>query len=113
VPELVDAAGGEAVGATAGSHSARQEWTELSGLRPDLFVIMLCGCGVERTIAQLAALEAPQARGMLQRVPTWVLDGNSYTSRSGPRAVDGAERLQGAFAGREAHGMVRWRSDGG
>jgi hypothetical protein len=41
------------------------------------------------------------------------MDGNAYTSRSGPRIVDGAELLQGALQGREAGGMVRWRGDAG
>jgi hypothetical protein len=58
-------------------------------------------------------LAAPGARSTLRPVPTWVLDGNAYTSRSGPRVVDGAELLQGALEGREARGMVRWRSHGG
>jgi iron complex transport system substrate-binding protein len=113
VPELVEAAGGEDVGASAGSHSARRAWAELAGLRPDLFVIMLCGFGVERTLAELSALESPAARCTLQSAPVWIIDGNAYTSRSGPRIVDGAELLQGALEGREARGMVRWRSDAG
>ncbi len=113
VPELVEAAGGEDVGAAAGSHSARREWSELSGLRPDLVVIMLCGFGVERALAELAALQSPAARSVLRSVPVWVIDGNAYTSRSGPRIVDGAELLQGALEGREARGMRRWRCDAG
>ena len=112
VPEMVYAAGGEAVGATAGSHSSRRQWNELPGLRPDLLVIMLCGFGIERTLAELGAFETPPAPGTLGTLPVWVLDGNSYTSRSGPRVVDGTELLQGAFEGREARGMVRWRGHG-
>jgi iron complex transport system substrate-binding protein len=113
VPELVEAAGGEDVGASAGSHSPRRAWAELPGLRPDLFVIMLCGFGVERTLAELSALESPAARSTLRSAPVWIIDGSAYTSRSGPRIVDGAELLQGALEGREACGMVRWRSDAG
>jgi len=111
VPELVEAAGGDDVGAAAGSHSARREWSELSGLRPDFFVSMLCGFGVERSLAELSALQSPVARSILRSAPVWVIDGNAYTSRSGPRIVDGAELLQGAREGREAPGMRRWRSD--
>ncbi|MGH7579611.1 MAG: ABC transporter substrate-binding protein [Gemmatimonadales bacterium] len=112
VPEMVDAAGGTDVGATAGSHSARREWAELPVLRPDLLVVMLCGFGIERSLAELAALDSAPVRGVLETLPVWVLDGNSYTSRSGPRVVDGTELLRGAFEGREARGIVRWRSDG-
>jgi iron complex transport system substrate-binding protein len=113
VPELVEAAGGEDVGASAGSHSARWDWSELPGLRPDLLVIMLCGFGVERTLAELSALHSPAALSVLRSAPVWIIDGNAYTSRSGPRIVDGAELLQGALEGREAPGMVRWRNGAG
>jgi iron complex transport system substrate-binding protein len=72
---------------------------------------MLCGFGVERTLAELSALHSPAALSALRSTPVWIIDGNAYTSRSGPRIVDGAELLQGALEGREASGMVRWRSD--
>jgi len=113
VPELIETAGGRDVGAVPGGHSARKEWSELPGLRPDVLVIALCGFGVERASRELRALRLPEARAVLGSVPAWVLDGNSYTSRSGPRVVDGAELLRGALAGREAPGVVRWRGDGG
>ena len=112
VPEMVEAAGGQDVGADAGTHSARREWSELPGLRADCFVIMLCGFGVERALAELSALDSAAARSALGSTPVWVLDGNAYTSRSGPRVVDGVELLQGAFEGRESPGMVRWAGDG-
>jgi iron complex transport system substrate-binding protein len=111
VPEMVEAAGGEDVGASAGRHSARREWSELPGLRPDFLVIMLCGFGVERTLAELSALRSPAALSALRSAPVWIIDGNAYTSRSGPRIVDGAELLRGALEGRESRGMVRWRGD--
>jgi iron complex transport system substrate-binding protein len=118
VPQLVEAAGGQDVGARAGSHSARREWSDLAALRPDLAVVALCGFGVERALAELAGLESAAtlessaALGFLRSLPVWVLDGNSYTSRSGPRVVDGAELLRSALEGREAGALVRWRSDG-
>jgi iron complex transport system substrate-binding protein len=108
VPELVEAAGGEHVGAVAGAPSARWEWSRLEALRPDLLVIMLCGFGVERTVAELAALQSPEAASALGAAPVWIIDGNAFTSRPGPRVVDGAELLQGALVGREGRGMVRW-----
>jgi iron complex transport system substrate-binding protein len=111
VPQLVEAAGGYDVGAAAGSHSARREWAELQELSPDLFVIMLCGFGVERTMRELAGARQ-EVHAILHDKTTWVLDGNAYTSRSGPRVVDGAERLWEAFQGRQTSGMVRWERHG-
>lgn len=108
VPELVEAAGGSDVGAAAGGHSCRREWGEVAALRPDLVVVMLCGFGLPRSLAELAALTDPAALGVLGAVPTWVLDGNAYTSRSGPRIVDGAELLAGAFVGQAGTGIARW-----
>jgi iron complex transport system substrate-binding protein len=106
---LVAAAGGYDVGAHAGSHSARREWSELPALRPDHVVVMLCGLGTERARAELDALDHPEALALLGRVPTCILDGNQYTSRPGPRVVDGAERIRAALTGIPAEGVERWR----
>jgi iron complex transport system substrate-binding protein len=109
VPELVAAAGGEDVGARAGSHSARRDWTELPALRPDHVVVMLCGLGTERARAELDALDHPEALALMGRAPTWILDGNQYTSRPGPRVVDGADRIRAALTGVPAGEVERWR----
>jgi iron complex transport system substrate-binding protein len=110
VPELVEAAGGTDVGATPGSHSVRREWQEMAGLRPDLVVVMLCGFGLDRARSELAALAEPSALAMMDAVPTWIMDGNAYTSRSGPRIVDGAELLAGALRGQDTAGIARWHA---
>jgi iron complex transport system substrate-binding protein len=109
VPELVAAAGGEDVGARAGSHSTRREWAELAALRPDHVIVMLCGLSTERARAELDALDHPEALALLGRVPTWILDGNQYTSRPGPRVVDGAERMRAVLTGVPTGEVERWR----
>jgi iron complex transport system substrate-binding protein len=108
VPDLVAAAGGIDVGAEAGAHSVRTSWTEAARRRPDLIVVMLCGLGVERSRAELARLGEAEARALLGVCPVWVLDGNAFSSRPGPRLVDGAVRLQAAMAGAAMPGLVRW-----
>jgi iron complex transport system substrate-binding protein len=109
IPELVEAAGGEDVGARAGAPSMRTTWSEIAALRPDLVIVMLCGFGVERSLVELQALMHARVPRLLTDAPVWVVDGNAYTSRPGPRLVDGAERLQSAMLGRELDGLVRWR----
>lgn len=109
VPELVAAAGADDVGANPGAHSVQREWAELAALEPDLIFIMLCGFGVERASHDLDLLNDPVARRLLEATPVWVLDGNAYTSRPGPRVVDGAERMRAALEGRELPGLRRWR----
>ena len=113
VPEMVEAAGGHDAGAAAGIHSARREWREVSALAPDVVVVMLCGFGVERSRRELTALRDAEARALFASVPTWVLDGNAYTSRPGPRVVDGAELLHAAIHGHDAPGLSRWRANAG
>jgi iron complex transport system substrate-binding protein len=108
VPELVEAAGGRDAGAAPGSHSARWGWREAAELRPDLILVMLCGFGVERSRAELETI-GPDALALLGgSAPVWILDGNAYTSRPGPRLVDGAERIAAALEGREMPGLLRW-----
>jgi iron complex transport system substrate-binding protein len=109
VPDLVDAAGGTDVGARSGAHSARTTWEAAAALRPDLVVVMLCGFGLPRAQVELKRLAVPAAAQILESAPVWLLDGNAYTSRPGPRIVDGAERLQAAMEGVELPGLVRWR----
>ena len=58
---------------------------------------MLCGFGVERSLAELEVI-GPEARAALATAPVWILDGNAYTSRPGPRLVDGAERIAAAYS---------------
>jgi iron complex transport system substrate-binding protein len=108
VPELVAAAGGEDVGARVGSHSIRHSWHQLVELHPDYLIVMLCGFGIERARAELERLENPGALELLHRVPTWVIDGNAYTSRPGPRVVDGAARIRSILLDKPMAGVARW-----
>jgi iron complex transport system substrate-binding protein len=108
IPELVDLAGGQDVGARPGSHSAQSQWEDVQRLEPDHIVVMLCGFGVDRARTELESLGDPRALDLMRQVPTWIIDGNAYTSRPGPRVVDGAAQIQSAILGRERPGMERW-----
>jgi iron complex transport system substrate-binding protein len=108
VPELVAAAGGIDVGAVAGSHSTQRTWREVASLDPDLIIIMLCGFNLERARTELDNLSTTEAVEQLRARPTWIIDGNAYTSRPGPRVVDGAALIQRAFLGQAAPGLELW-----
>lgn len=108
VPEMVRAAGGIDIGAQPGDHSVQRCWSELRTMEPDLVVVMLCGMDVARAERELAALEDRDGLALLASVPVWIIDGNSYTSRPGPRLVNGAERLVSAMRGRPMSGLARW-----
>jgi iron complex transport system substrate-binding protein len=108
VPELVAAAGGTDVGAAPNSRSVRAEWADIGGLQPECLLIMLCGFGIARSRTELERLTQPDALELMSRVPTWILDGNAYTSRPGPRLVDGVSRMWSAFHDRPIAGVERW-----
>jgi iron complex transport system substrate-binding protein len=108
IPELVTLAGGDDVGARPGSHSAQRDWAEVEQLQPDHLFVMLCGFGIDRARTELESLENSQARDLMRRVPTWLIDGNAYTSRPGPRVVDGGAQIQAAILGQVHSKMERW-----
>jgi hypothetical protein len=54
-------------------------------------------------------LQDPEALKLLGKVPVSIIDGNAYTSRPGPRVVDGAQRIQWALAGRPSRDVERWQ----
>ena len=99
------------VGAAPGDHSHSRSWREVASLEPDLIVVALCGFGLERAVAEWKGFltggseEADHARRL--DVPVWAMDGNAFTSRPGPRTVDGAELIQRALLGQETPGLVR------
>jgi iron complex transport system substrate-binding protein len=109
VPDLVAAAGGVNAAAAPGEHSKVSSWRAAEALGPDLIAVMLCGFGLARAREELDRLDDPAALRALRSAPVWLLDGNAYTSRPGPRIVDGAERIQAAMAGAEPSGLERWR----
>ncbi len=112
VPELVGLAGGVDVGAAPGGGSVRAEWADIGRLQPDCLLIMLCGFRTARSRAELDRLTQPEALELMCQVPTWILDGNAYTSRPGPRLVDGASRMWSAFHDRPTAGVERWVTAG-
>jgi iron complex transport system substrate-binding protein len=109
VPELVAAAGGIDVGAAPATPSIHREWEELSRLQPDHILVALCGFGLERARVELETLTNSPAVELMARVPTWIIDGNAYTSRPGPRTVDGAARIASALQGRPLPGIEQWQ----
>jgi hypothetical protein len=73
---------------------------------------MLCGFGVERARAELDRIADPEALELMRRVPTWIIDGNAYTSRAGPRVVDGAGQIHAAITNGAFHGIQQWQPAG-
>jgi iron complex transport system substrate-binding protein len=86
IPDLVRAAGGDAVAASPGERSAPTTWAALSAARPDVVVVAPCGYHLDGAAEQaLASLDE------LPDVPVWAIDGDGLVVRPGPRLVDGVE----------------------
>lgn len=96
MPEMIDIAGGESPLGTAGTHSPYARWEDIRAAAPDVVLIMPCGFDLPRTISELDVLtnlpgweQTPAA----QTGRVFVVDGNAYFNRSGPRMVDSLEIL--------------------
>lgn len=105
VPEMIELAGGTCLAGEGGRSSRQVSWDDLTGLDPDVLIVMPCGygLGVSRREAQIhadrLARVAPRA---LRSGRAYVVDGSSYFNRSGPRVVDGIEILAALLHGGQA-----------
>jgi iron complex transport system substrate-binding protein len=91
VPDMVSAAGGIPVLASAGEPSRRMGWDDVHAEHVDVTIFSPCGFDLDGALAQSGALlSQPEAAG-LERV--YAVDANAHFSRPGPRVVDGVELL--------------------
>ena len=99
-PEIVRLAGGVEVIGREGEPSRTTPWSEFVAAAPEVLVVACCGFDAARTRQDLPLLasypgfrELPAAR--VGRV--YLVDGNAYFSRPGPRLVDSLEILAHAL----------------
>lgn len=96
VPELVEAAGGTSLFATAGQHSPWTDWDAMIAADPDVIVMMPCGFQIAQTLGDLAPLvDRPGWRDLraVREGRVFVADGHHFFNRPGPRLIDSAEIL--------------------
>ncbi len=96
MPELVAMAGGRNLLGAAGKHSPRITFDELRAGHPEVIVISPCGFKIDRTMAELASLTALSGWAELPAVRAgrvFVVDGNQYLNRPGPRIAESLEIL--------------------
>lgn len=87
VPDLITAAGGEAVAARPGKRSVRVSWAELAAARPEIVLVTPCGYHLDGAVRQAEALpDFPDAQ-------VWAIDGDGLVVRPGPRLIDGVEAI--------------------
>lgn len=96
VPELVEIAGGEYALAAAGASSPTLTWDTLVAYRPEVIVLMPCGFTIPQTQRDLPALTTHPRWATLPAVQAhrvFIVDGNAYFNRPGPRLVESAAIL--------------------
>ncbi|SDG89950.1 cobalamin-binding protein [Mucilaginibacter sp. P25] len=96
VPGLVNIAGGTPVLAQDGKHSPYIEWDEILQQDPEIIVVMPCGFSIERTMREINLLLDRPGFASLKAVKSdrfYIVDGNQYFNRPGPRIVDSIEIL--------------------
>ncbi|WP_437185482.1 cobalamin-binding protein [Planctomicrobium sp. SH668] len=100
VPELVEIAGGKAMLCKSGEHSPYFEWETLQRADPEVIVLMPCGFDIPRTLSEIDVLTSRPEWKSLAAVRSgriFVVDGNQYFNRPGPRLVESAEILSEIF----------------
>jgi iron complex transport system substrate-binding protein len=109
IPELVEIAGGEYAFAAVGVHSPKITWETLAKYQPEVIVIMPCGFKIEQTQRDLPTLAAHPQWQMLPAVQTnavFIVDGNAYYNRPGPRIIDSVEILAELLHPQECAGLA-------
>jgi iron complex transport system substrate-binding protein len=91
MPELVELAGGEAIGAIAGAAAPTIESATLAELAPDVVVIKPCGFALERTLEERDVIQRLVLDVLDRPARVYVTDGNAYFNRPGPRLVESLE----------------------
>ena len=99
-PEIIDLAGGEPCFGAKQEPSQRREWDQLIEARPDCIFIALCGFNVERSMQDIEVFLATEGYAQLKAAcgpKIFLVDGNAYFSRPGPRLVDALEIMAHAL----------------
>lgn len=95
-PELVEIAGGDEAIGVAGQRSVTTTWDRIVAADPEVMVIACCGFDIARTRKDMPILHSYPGWDHLRCARSkrvYVVDGNAYFSRPGPRLVDSLEIL--------------------
>lgn len=96
VPEMIDIAGGTYLLANPGERAFTTTRENLKKINPDVVVIKPCGFKLEQTLQELDTLKANipwEGWAAHQNSNIFIVDGNTYFNRSGPRILDSLEIL--------------------
>lgn len=96
VPEQVRRAGGWDVLGREGEPSTATSWREIREVDPEMLILMPAGLHLHEAVAEWTRLPRPawwRRLEAVQRGQVFVVDGEAYFARPGPRIVDGIAML--------------------
>ncbi len=97
-PELITIAGGVNLLGTVGEPSVRVDWQTVREAQPEALVVACCRQMAERAArgwARLAAQDPIRTLDAVHNEQVYLVDGNAYFNRPGPRLIDSMEILAG------------------
>jgi len=105
VPDLITAAGAEAVLASPGERSVETSWDAIAAADPEVVIVAPCGFGLDDAVSM--------ATESMSRLPTaaqvWAIDANGYTVRPGPRLVEAVTQIGRALSGADTDPQIMVR----
>jgi iron complex transport system substrate-binding protein len=106
-PGLVELAGGTPILADPGANSRTLAWDAIVAADPDVVLVAPCGFDLGRALDAVRALPADGAQAFaglraVREGRAFVIDGNAFVNRPGPRLVDTAEIFAAALHGFES-----------
>jgi iron complex transport system substrate-binding protein len=102
MPTLVAMAGGIDVLGSEGKHSEWITWDDLARADPDVIIVAPCGFRIEdsqRDFHFLSSNPVWQSLRAVRSERVFIVDGNQYFNRPGPRLVESLEILAGIVRG--------------
>ena len=98
--EMIAMAGGKDMLGQDRHHASRISWDRIMAARPEVMLISCCGFDLPRSLQDMPLLARQAGWNALPCVSkgrVYVVDGNAYFSRPGPRLVDSLEILAHAL----------------
>ena len=96
IPEMIDISGGSYLLSSPGEKAFTANKENLANINPDVVIIKPCGFKLKQTLQEMETLKENIPWGnwtAYQNSNIFIVDGNSYFNRSGPRILDSLEIL--------------------
>ncbi len=96
IPEMIALAGGESLMVKSGQRALMADREALAGLDPEVILVKPCGFKMQQILKELGALETAvpwDHWSSCSMENVYLVDGNAYFNRPGPRIIDSMEIL--------------------